>query len=86
MIGPTDDPATPVNEGVYLDAAKAILDRLGVPYDLATYSGSSLPALPPLEDAATNHGHYQGVIFALSDWRMNPYLPRYLGGADTGRR
>lgn len=55
--------------GVQVDAVKAILDRVGIPYDLAPLS-----PLPTLEDAATNHAYYQGVIFGVSDVRMNPYI------------
>ncbi|MGH8490911.1 MAG: hypothetical protein ACREXS_19120 [Gammaproteobacteria bacterium] len=75
VVGVTDDPNTLVIEGVQLDTVKAILDRVGIPYDLATYqAGAPLTSLPNLEDAATNHAYYQSVIFALSDVRMNPYI------------
>ena len=92
VIGPRDDPGTAVNEAIEVDTAKAVLDRVGIPYDVSSYDpaayaayvlepakyslDSIMPALTLENDPQNpNHGRYQGIIFALSDYRMNPYYP-----------
>ncbi|WP_230961520.1 hypothetical protein [Burkholderia stagnalis] len=57
--------------GPELQAAQAILDRVGVPYTVYSYDTSN-PTLPPLETG--NHALYQGILMPISDARyMNPF-------------
>lgn len=61
--------------GPELQAAKAILDRIGTPYDVYVYD-SNAPTLPALETG--DHAKYEGIILPVSDYRyMNPFT----GGA-----
>jgi hypothetical protein len=71
VVGTTVSAGTP---DVQTAAVTSILDRVGVPYTLVTSQSGVLAALPTLEDATTNHAFFQGVIFAVSDVRMNPYI------------
>jgi hypothetical protein len=69
VIGQTGEPS--------VDTVTTILKRVGIPYELKTYApGAALPAITTadLEDGV-NHAYYQGIIFAVSDTRMNPYYP-----------
>jgi hypothetical protein len=65
-----DNPGV-VGDAPQLEAVKAILDRIGTPYDVYVYDNNA-PALPVLETG--DHAKYQGIILPLSDYRyMNPF-------------
>lgn len=65
-----DNPAA-IGDAPQLEAVKAILDRIGVPYDVHVYDDMS-PSLPTLETG--DHARYQGIILPLSDYRfLNPF-------------
>lgn len=65
----TDDPAV-IGDAPQLEAAKAMLDRVGMPYDVYSYDNAS-PSLPVLENG--NAAQYQAVVLPISDSRLlNP--------------
>lgn len=65
----TDDPAV-IGDAPQLEAAKAMLDRVGMPYEVYTYDNAS-PSLPVLENG--NAAQYQAIILPISDARLlNP--------------
>lgn len=74
LTGQTDDPAV-IGDAPQLEAVKAILDRVGTPYEVHVYDDSA-PSLPELEIG--DHARYHGIIMPLSDYRfLNPFA----GGA-----
>ncbi|NTV70930.1 MAG: hypothetical protein HGA71_12375 [Azonexaceae bacterium] len=65
----TDDPAV-IGDAPQLEAAKAMLDRVGMPYEVHTYDSAS-PSLPVLENG--NTAEYQAIVLPISDARLlNP--------------
>jgi hypothetical protein len=70
----TDDPAV-IGDAPELEAVKAILDRVGTPYEVYVYDDIA-PGLPTLETG--DHARYQGIILPVSDYR---FLNAFAGGA-----
>lgn len=67
----TDDINAP-NDAPQLEAAKAMLERVGVPYEVYRYD-SATPTLPALEEG--NAAKYQAIVLPISDARLlNPAL------------
>lgn len=65
----TDDPAV-IGDAPQLEAVKALLDRIGTPYDVHVYDDVA-PTLPALE--TDDHARYQGIVLPVSDHRfLNP--------------
>jgi hypothetical protein len=65
----TDDPNV-IGDAPQLEAAKAMLERIGMPYEVYTYD-TAAPSLPVLETG--NSAHYQGILLPISDARLlNP--------------
>lgn len=71
----TDDPAV-IGDAPQLEATKAMLDRVGMPYEVHSYDNAS-PSLPVLENG--NVANYQAIVLPISDSRLlNPFASNTL--------
>lgn len=69
LTSQTDDPAL-IGDAPQLEAAKAMLERVGTPYEVYQYDNAN-PSLPVLE--AGTSAKYQGILLPVSDARLlNP--------------
>ncbi|MBS1144437.1 MAG: hypothetical protein H6R14_1843 [Proteobacteria bacterium] len=67
-----DDNPAAIGDAPQLEATKAMLDRIGTPYEIYRYD-SAAPSLPALEDG--NNAHYQAILLPISDARLLNPLP-----------
>ncbi len=70
LTSQVDDPAQ-IGDAPQLEAAKAMFDNIGMPYEIYLYDDAN-PSLPVLESGIV--AKYQGILLPISDSRLlNPF-------------